>query len=102
MRDGLDTEVHVDWSKVSAVIRRVKRVEPKTPRVVDAAGIREFALRQQDETNLRIDLKEPLRITLPGLPPKGGEHEVERIRLWADDPQAFFEAAQQYVAPPGR
>jgi hypothetical protein len=100
VRDGLGTDVRVDWSRVGVVSRRVKRVEQKTPRVVESGGIREFAQRQQGETNLRIDLTEPVRIALPGRPPAGGEHEVERIRLWADDPQAFLEAAQRFAPPP--
>ncbi len=31
---------------------------------------------------------------VPGLPPKGGEHEVTLLRFWADEPEALLEAVR--------
>lgn len=44
-----------------------------------------------NETNLEIAFERPPTIRLPGLPPRGGAHTVEKLRFWADDPQALLE-----------
>ena len=60
-------------------------------------GIRELALRSEGETNLLIDLIAPTLIELPGPASEGGRDTIGRIRLWADDPDAFLAAANEYV-----
>ena len=57
----------------------------------------EYAERMQGETNIEIELERPVTICLPGLAPKGGDHQVDRIRLWADDPRAFLDAARPFL-----
>lgn len=37
-------------------------------------------------------------VGLPGLAPRGGAHEVTIIRLWADEPRAFLDAARPFLA----
>jgi hypothetical protein len=98
VRNGLDLDVHVDWDNVRSVTRSRSVVGLKTPRVTEADdGIRELAQRSHGETNLRIDLIGPAPIVLPGPAPEGGRHTIDRIRLWADDPDAFHAAACEYL-----
>jgi len=97
IRDGLDLDVHVGWNNVRSVTLSRSVAATKTPRVTETDGIRELAQRSQGETNLCIDLIVPALIDLPGPEPAGGRHGIGRIRLWADDPDAFLAAAHQYV-----
>ena len=93
VRSGLELDVPVGWSDIAsiAISRRVD--EPKQPRVIGS----EYAERMQDETNIEIELERPVAIRLPGLAPKGGTHQVDRIRLWADDPRAFLDASRPFL-----
>lgn len=97
VRSGLEIDVAVAWDDIAsiAIDRRVD--EPKTPRVTGA----EYAERMQDETNIEIELERPVTIRLPGLAPRGGAHAVTRIRLWADDPRAYIDAARPYLTAAG-
>jgi len=93
VRSGLELDVPIDWADIAsiAISRRVD--EPKQPRVIGS----EYAERMQDETNIEIELEHLVAIRLPGLAPKGGTHQVDRIRLWADDPRAFLDAARPFL-----
>lgn len=93
VRSCLEIDVAVSWKDIAsiAVSRRVD--EPKQPRV--SGG--EYAERMQNETNILIELERPVGIRLPGLAPKGGEHVVDSIRLWADEPRAFIAAARPFL-----
>ncbi|PRB11558.1 hypothetical protein [Microbacterium sp. MYb62] len=93
VRNGLELDVSIRWSDIASVgiARRVD--EPKQPRITGG----EYAERMQDETNIEIELERPVAIRLPGLGPKGGVHRVDRIRLWADDPRAFLDAARPFL-----
>lgn len=93
VRSGLELDVPIGWADIAsiAISRRVD--EPKQPRVIGS----EYAERMQDETNIEIELERPVAIRLPGLAPKGGTHQVDRIRLWADDPRAFLDAARPFL-----
>jgi hypothetical protein len=93
IRNGLEVDVAIPWSAVASV-EIAKRVdEPKSPRV--AGG--EYAERMQNETNILIELERPTPIRLPGLAPRGGAHEVTRVRLWADDPRSFLAASRPFL-----
>lgn len=94
IRNGLEVDVAVSWSAVASVEISKRVDEPKSPRVSDSA---EYAERMQDETNILIELERPTPIRLPGLAPRGGVHEVTRVRLWADDPRAFLDAARPFL-----
>lgn len=97
IRSGLELDVPVAWDDIAS-IAIVKRVdEPKLPRITAIAEGAEYAERMQDETNVEIELERPVSIRLPGLLPKGGSHDVIRIRLWADDPRAFLAAARPFL-----
>ncbi len=68
--------------------------EPKPGRVFDEDGARICAIRIGGQTNLELRFDRPLAIRLPGLPPKGGEHRVDALRFWADDPDAVLSAVR--------
>ncbi|MFJ4223191.1 hypothetical protein [Microbacterium sp. NPDC089695] len=93
VRSGLESEVSIGWGDIAsiAISRRVD--EPKQRRVSDG----EYAERVQDETNIEIELEHPIAIRLPGVHPKGGVHTVDRVRLWADDPKLFLDAARPFL-----
>ncbi|MFK3677615.1 hypothetical protein ACI2IP_07780 [Microbacterium sp. NPDC090218] len=97
VRSGLEIDVPVPWEAVASVAISRRVDEPKRPRVTDDGSGAEYAERMQDETNLEIELERPLMIRLPGLAPRGGEHEVTTIRIWADEPRAFLDAARPFL-----
>jgi hypothetical protein len=93
VRSGLELDVPVGWADIASVAISRRVDEPKQPRITGY----EYAERMQDETNIEIELERPIAIRLPGLAPKGGTHRVDRIRLWADDPRAFLDAARPFL-----
>ena len=97
IRSGLEVDVPVSWDDIASVAIAKRVDEPKLPRVTPTEQGAEYAERMQDETNIEIELERPVGIRLPGLLPKGGRHEVTRIRLWADDPRAFLAAARPFL-----
>lgn len=101
VRSGLEVDVPIPWEAVASVAIAKRIDQPKQPRVTPSDTGAEYAERMQDETNIEIELERPLAIRLPGLPPRGGEHEVTRIRLWADEPRAFLDAARPFLTAAG-
>lgn len=97
IRSGLEVDVPIPWDDIASVAIAKRVDEPKLPRVTPTEQGAEYAERLQDETNIEIELERPVGIRLPGLLPKGGRHEVTRIRLWADDPRAFLAAARPFL-----
>lgn len=93
VRSGLEVDVPISWDYIASVAISRRVDEPKQPRIIGS----EYAERMQDETNIEIELERPAAIRLPGLAPKGGVHHVDRIRLWADDPRAFLDAARPFL-----
>lgn len=96
-RSGIELDVALAWGDIASVeiARRVD--EEKSPRVTDDGGRATLALRMANETNVLIELERPTRVRLPGLAPKGGEHLVQRVRLWADDPKALMREVAQHI-----
>ena len=97
VRSGLEIDVPIPWDIVASVAISKRVDEPKQPRVTARGDGAEYAERMQDETNIEIELERPLTILLPGLAPRGGTHEVTTIRLWADEPRAFLDAARPFL-----
>lgn len=93
VRSGLELDVPIGWDDIASVAISRRVDEPTQPRITGS----EYAERMQDETNIEIELERPVAIRLPGLAPKGGVHHVDRIRLWADDPRAFLDAARPFL-----
>lgn len=98
VRSGLEVDVLIPWEAVASVAISRRVDEPKQPRVTTSASGAEYAERMQDETNIEIELEHPLTVRLPGLGPRGGAHDVVRVRLWADEPRAFLDAARPFMA----
>ncbi|MEV4776353.1 hypothetical protein [Microbacterium sp. LWH12-1.2] len=97
VRSGLEIDVPVPWEVIASVAISRRVDEPKQPRITETEAGAEYAERMQNETNLEIELERPFVVRLPGLAPKGGEHQVTSIRLWADDPRAFLDAARPFL-----
>lgn len=97
VRDGLDMDAHVTWDDVYSVGLRKRSHRPKTPRVVDGPEGRSLVVAIADRTNIEVVLERPTTITLPGLPPKGGEHVVDRIYFWTDEPRELLDAVREHI-----
>ncbi len=102
--EGLELDVPVPWSDFASIrVRTVaaESIEPtsteKPGRVFVHEGRRVCAVWVGGETNLEIELERPTEVRLPGLPPKGGAHEVELLRFWADDPEAVLDAVRRQL-----
>ncbi|MBO0982090.1 hypothetical protein [Microbacterium sp. SD291] len=97
IRSGLELDVPVSWDDIASVEISRRVDEPKQPRITGVEEGGEYAERMQNETNILVELEHPTSIRLPGLAPKGGQHQVTSIRLWADDPRAFLDAARPFL-----
>lgn len=97
VRSGLEVDVPIPWEAIASVEIRHRVDEPKQPRITESATGREYAERMQDETNILIELEHPLAVRLPGLHPRGGAHLVTSVRLWADEPRQFLDAARPFL-----
>lgn len=102
IRNGLEVDVHVPWEVIASIAISKRVDEPKQPRITTrgtttAGEDVEYAERMQDETNIEIELEHPFTIALPGLAPRGGKHQVTRLRLWADEPRALLDAARPFL-----
>lgn len=97
VRGGLEIDVAVPWDTVASVAIRRRVDEPKSPRITATEDGTEYAERMQNETNIEIELERPYAVRLPGLWPRGGENPVTTVRLWADEPRAFLDAARPFL-----
>ncbi len=97
VRDGLDMDAHVEWVDIYSVGVKSHNHKPKTPSVIDDRGGRSLVMAISDRTNIKIELERPTTITLPGLPPKGGQHIIDRIYLWTDTPETYLAAANAHI-----
>ncbi|MGO1849599.1 MAG: hypothetical protein ACTH0F_10400, partial [Microbacterium sp.] len=76
---------------------RKQLYEPKTPKIITVESQRILAVNILSQTNIEIELEHPTSVTLPGTPPKGGEHAVSIVRLWADDPKRFLDEVRNHI-----
>jgi hypothetical protein len=97
VREGLEISIPVSWDDIASVSRIRGVDEPKTPKITESLGVRSLSVRMQDETNVEIALERPVAVKLPGRGPKGGIHEVDVIRLWVDDRDAFMDAVRTFI-----
>lgn len=93
VRGGLELDVLLRWDDIRSVAISRRVDEPKQPRVIGT----EYAERVQSETNIEIELEREVAIRLPGAHPRGGIQSVDRVRLWADDPKLFLDAARPFL-----
>ena len=97
IRDGLGTDVAIPWDDVQAVEIKKRALPQKTPRITTLDDVPAFVLAVSDAANIQIDLEGPTRVRLPGHAPKGGEHTVERVCFWTDDPKAFLAEVGRHI-----
>lgn len=97
VREGLEIDILLTWDDIASVARERRVDEPKTPRVTEADATRTLSLRMQHETVVVIELERPTLVRLPGSRPKGGEQEVDEVRIWVDEPTAFMDAVRQHI-----
>ncbi|WP_308799970.1 hypothetical protein [Agromyces silvae] len=97
VREGLELDVPLAWEDIASVAIDRRVDEPKSPRITETDASRTLSLRMQDETNIEIELERPTAVRLPGLPPKGGVHEVTHVRLWTDDPKGLMAAVREQI-----
>ncbi|MGX5697127.1 hypothetical protein ACWKWP_13085 [Agromyces soli] len=93
VRQGLELDVPLGWDDIASIAISHRVDEPKSPRVADGV----LSVRQQNETDLEVELEWPTLVRLPGRAPKGGAQEVRVVRFWADDPKAVLAAARQWL-----
>ncbi|MBL3687082.1 hypothetical protein D3248_09015 [Leucobacter zeae] len=105
IREGLELDIPVAWEEFASI--RIDRlaeesIDPtstdKPGRVFAYEGERTCAVWVGGETNLAVAFEHPVAIRLPGLAPKGGVHEVDRLRFWADEPEALLAAVRDRLA----
>ncbi|MDR5701775.1 hypothetical protein [Agromyces aerolatus] len=97
VREGLEVDVPLTWDDIASVALDRRVDEPKSPRIAPTDASCTLSLRMQDETNVEIELERPTPVRLPGLPPRGGVHDVTHVRLWTDDPKGFMAAVREQI-----
>lgn len=97
VRDGLDLDLDLPWDDVHSVGLRRRSHPPKSPRVVAVDDRSTVVVPVSDQTNVRVVLERPTRVVLPGVAPKGGEHLVEAVELWADEPRELLEEVRRHL-----
>lgn len=90
VREGLELDIPVTWDDFASIEVRRTTIDGKLGRVFDDDGERVCAIKVGSETNLEIRFEQPVVVRLPGLGPKGGEHTVDALRFWVDDPKALM------------
>lgn len=97
VRESLELDVPLSWHDIASVERRRTVDEPKSPRILRADATTTLAIRMQDETNIEVVLERPTPVRLPGRAPKGGTHEIDVVRFWVDDPDAYLQAVRTHI-----
>ncbi|WP_449282258.1 hypothetical protein [Leucobacter sp.] len=104
VREGLELDIPVRWDDFASIRLHAVAAESIDPtstekpgRVFVHDGRRVCAIWVGAETNLEIELEGPAPVRLPGLPPRGGTHEVELLRFWADAPRGLLEAVRRQL-----
>jgi len=96
IRQGADLEVVVPWAAVEAIRMRTETAEARSPKLTEGRtpGAATLHVRVANETNLLIELDEPMTVRMPR-----GEVRVDTIRCRADDPRAFLDASRPHLVP---
>lgn len=93
IRSGAEIDLALPWAVIDSVaVRRVRRDASRTGQVTDDDGLRTLLLPIHDETNVEIVLDVPVTAELPR-----GRTDLDRVRVFADDPQAFLAAARRFM-----
>jgi hypothetical protein len=93
LRSGAELDIPLDWDQIATVTRRKRTALGKQPQIsVDEHGDRTLHLHMQNETNVHIALRSPVTVCLPR-----GPRIVTTIEVWADEPDAFADAARRHL-----
>jgi hypothetical protein len=92
-RYGPEIGIPLSWDDIDSVTRRRATVQNKQPRVtVDENGRATLYLRMQNQTNIEVRLRRPIKIRLPQ-----GPETVSEVNLYADEPQAFMNEVRRHA-----
>lgn len=97
VRNGVSLDLTIPWDAVAAVHKRYRSLPSgKAVQVErdDSGPIVHFGVGSQ--TSVDVVLRDPLPLALP----KGAGEPTVRVRLYADDPDAFVAAARTYLTAP--
>lgn len=92
VRDSTEVDLDLPWEVVHAVEQRTVTIQDKTAKVTVDDGRRTFSLRMQKETNIEVELEEPLRLRLPH-----GVETIDKVAFYVDDPKAFMRQMLTYA-----
>jgi hypothetical protein len=89
LRAGVEIDIPLRWDQVATVQRHRRISQTKQPQVTfDEHGARTLHLHIQNQTNVRVSLREAVTVRVPR-----GHVTVSSIELWADEPDALVRAA---------
>lgn len=97
VRDGLDLDLDLSWDDIHSVATQKRTHPPKSARVLTVDDVPTLVVSVSDQTNIRVVFDEPQTVVLPGRSPKGGEHLVGAVRLWADEPRQFLDEVKKHL-----
>jgi hypothetical protein len=94
LRQGATTDIRIPWEAIATVAARRGRVQARERLHIeqgdDGPILNVLAMKQ---TRVEIALYHPTSVTLPN-----GVEEVTRVRLYADNPNAFIAAVRERLA----
>ena len=99
LRAGVEVDIALSWNQVQAVQRHKRTSQDRQPQItLDDEGTRTLHLHVQNQTNVRVALREPVTVRVPR-----GPVTVAYVEVFADRPDALVRAARQQLgaAHPG-
>lgn len=94
LRQGASTDIRIPWEAIETVTARRGRMQTRERLPVeqndDGPILNVPAMKQ---TRVEVVLHHPLSVKLPG-----GVEEITRVRLYADNPNAFIAAVRERLA----
>jgi hypothetical protein len=93
VRNGSEIDIPIAWRDVHSVTRRKHVNNGKRPKVAsDDNGEASLHMRIQNETNIEIQLNQPVAIRLPH-----GTETLSRLNIYANDPRAFADEVRHHI-----
>ncbi|MEE6262927.1 hypothetical protein [Plantactinospora sonchi] len=99
VRNGISLDLTIPWDGVAAVHKRYRSLPSGKGVQVerdDSGPIVNLGVGSQ--TSVDVVLREPVRLALP----KGPSEPTDRVRIYADDPDAFVASARRHITAPTR
>jgi hypothetical protein len=90
LRAGVEIDIPIRWDQVASVQRHKRISQTTQPQITrDEDGHRTLHLHVQNQTNVRVVMREPVTVRVPR-----GPVTVSSIELHADEPDALVQAAR--------